>query len=100
VPCQQARLVAEALGSQTWPGKGVEPVIEILTNGLSGRTDVATKISLLEHAVVVAFSIFVQGLTIAPLLRRIGGNPSLGFRSGHRMERRVELGDSKRKFTH
>ena len=53
VACKQARVVAEALGSQTWSGTDVEPVIEILTNGLSGRTDVATEIALRELAVEV-----------------------------------------------
>jgi len=53
VPSKQARIVAEVLGTRPWRGTDVEPMIEILTNGLSGRKAVATKIPLREHAVEV-----------------------------------------------
>lgn len=36
-----------------WRGTDVEPMIEILTNCLSGRKAVATKVPLREHAVEV-----------------------------------------------
>lgn len=51
VPCEQIRVVAEALGPQPRTGTDVEQVIEILADGLPGGKDVATEVPLREHAV-------------------------------------------------
>ena len=54
IPCEQARVVAEGLGPQPRASTDVEPVIEVLADGLPGGADVATEVPLSEHAVEVS----------------------------------------------
>jgi hypothetical protein len=51
IPCEQTPIIVEALGPQPRPSADVEPVIEVLANGLPGGADVATEVPLGEHAI-------------------------------------------------
>lgn len=53
VPCEQTPIIGEALRPQPRPSADVEPVIEVLANGLPGGADVATVVPLREHAIEV-----------------------------------------------
>jgi hypothetical protein len=54
VPCEQTRVVAEALGAQSRSDAEVESVIEVLVECLPEGSNVAPKVSLREHAVEVS----------------------------------------------
>ena len=51
MPCEQGRVIAEALSPQPRPGTDVEPVVEILAQGLSRGSDIPAKVTLREHVI-------------------------------------------------
>lgn len=51
IPCEQGRVVAEAHVTQPRPGADVEPLIEVLPDGLSRGADVPANVPLRDYVV-------------------------------------------------